>query len=124
MIDLAELDRIQAGKVVRLRELLKEPAEQVCLLTPYRDRLAESEPLSRLVNARLTEIDLTLHDDGFALVFVNGDKVRVQAISTARNMTSWHEAAGGVLKRLGCASVDRVLVTRVYDQSLVFGEER
>ena len=112
------------NEVVRLRELLKEPAEQVCLLTPYRDRLDETEPLSDRVNAQLKAIDLTLQDGGFALVFVNGDKISVQRLIGQHNLTNWHEAAGRVSKRLGCANVDRVLVIRVYDGWLVFGEER
>lgn len=124
VIDLAGLDGIRVGEVVRLHELLKEPAEQVCLLTPYRDRLDETEPLSQWVNAHLTSIELTLQDGGFALVFVNGDKVSVQYLSARSDLTNWHEAAGRISKRLNCANVDRVLVTRVYDHWLVFGEER
>lgn len=128
VIDLADLDRIKVGEVVRLRDLLKEPAEQVCLLSPYRDRLDETEPLSQLVNAHLKAVDLTLHDNGFALVVVNGDNVSVQIISGARHdIDTWHEGARRVLKRLGCASADRVLVTLVQDPlwpRLVFGEER
>jgi hypothetical protein len=124
IVDPADLDRIRAGEVVRLRELLKEPAEQVCLLTPYRDRLDETERLSHRVNAHLKAIDLTLQDGGFALVVVNGDKISVQLLSRRSDLTNWHEAAGRITKRLGCANVDRVLVTRVYDHWLVFAEER
>lgn len=128
LIDLADLDRIKVGEAVRLRELLKEPAEQVCLLTPYRDRLDETEPLSSQVNAHLKAIGLRLQDNGFALVAVNGDKASVQILSRSRRyMAAWHEGAGRILKRLGCASPDRVLVTLVQDPlwpTLVFGEER
>jgi hypothetical protein len=38
MIDPSDLAKIHIGEVVRLRGLLKVPAERVCLLTPYRDR--------------------------------------------------------------------------------------
>lgn len=124
LVDPADLDRIKAGEVVRLRELLKAPAEQVCLLTPYRDRLDEAEPLSRRVNAHLNAIDLELQDGGFALVFANSDKISVQRLIGRHDLTNWHEAAGRISKRLGCANVDRVLVNRVYDGWLVFGEER
>jgi hypothetical protein len=127
MIDPADLDRIKIGEVVRLRELLREPAEQVCLLAPYRDRLEETEALSHQVNAHLTAMDLMLQDGGFALVFVNGDKVSVQLLSEARHdITVWHEGVGRIFKRLGCASADRVLMTKVQDlwPKLVFGEER
>jgi hypothetical protein len=128
IIDPADLERIKAGEVVRLRALLREPAEQVCLLTPYRDRLKETEPLSRQINPHLEAMNLTLQDDGFALVLVNGDKVSVQLLDGVRHdIVAWHEGAGRTLKRLGCASVDRVLVANVIDPlwpRLVFGEER
>lgn len=128
IVDPADLDRIKVGEVVRLRELLKEPGETVCLLVPYRDRLEETEPLSHQVNAHLKAMKLTLGDGGFALVLINGEKVSVQTLSAARHhMTFWHEAAGRILRRLGCASVDRVLVARVVDPfrpALIFGEER
>jgi hypothetical protein len=128
VIDPTDLDRIKAGEVVRLRSLVREPAEQVCLLTPYRDRLEETEPLSRQVNPHLKAMNLMLQDGGFALVFVNGDEVSVQLLSGARHdIVAWHEGAGRILKWLGCARVDRVLVTKVIDPlwpRLVFGEER
>jgi hypothetical protein len=128
IIDPTDLDRINAGEVVSLRALLRQPAEQVCLLTPYRDRLEEVEPLSHQVNPHLKAMNLTLQDGGFALVFVNGDKVSVQRLSEVRHdIVAWHEGAGRILKSLGCASVDRVLVTKVIDPlwpRLVFGEER
>lgn len=127
MIDLADLDRIKVGEVVRLRDLLREPAEQVCLLVPYRDRLEQTEPLSQQVNAHLAAIDLVLEDNGFALVFINGDKVSVQSLGgPQRDIINWHEGVGRIFKRLGCARVDRVLVTKVQDlwPKLVFGEER
>lgn len=125
MIDPADLDKIKIGEVVRLREILKEPAENVCLLSPYRDRLGEAEPLSHQVNAHLTAMGLMLQDGGFALVFVNGDKVSVQRLGETRhNVSAWHEGAGRILKPIGCTSVERVLVTRVHDNWLVFGEER
>lgn len=127
IIDLSDLQKIQIGDVVRLRELLKQPAEKVCLLSPYRDRLEESEPLSHQVHAHLNAIGLMLQDGGFALVSVNGDKVSVQRLSGARQyIAAWHEGAGRILKPLGCASADRVLVTKMQDlwPVLVFGEER
>jgi len=119
------LNRIGVNEVIRLRDLLEQPAQHVCLLAPYRDRLEENEPLSRQVNAHLVAMNLTLHDSGFALVIVNGDKVNVQILSVARhNIMFWHEAVQRIAKPLGCAQVDRVLVTRTYDGWLVFGEER
>lgn len=128
LVDPADLDRIKVGDVVRLRELLREPAEQVCLLTPYRDRLEETEPLSHQVNAHLAAIGLTLQDNGFALVLVNGDKVSVQNLSEVRHeIVRWHEGAGRILKPFDCASVDRVFVMNVIDPlrpRLVFGEQR
>ena len=125
VVDPADLDRIKVGEVVHLRELLKEPAEKVCLLTPYRDRLDETEPLSQQVNDHLKAMNLSLQDNGFALVFVNGDKISVQRLTGVRSsLTYWHEAVGRIFKRLGCANVDDVRVTRTYDFWLVFGERR
>jgi len=116
IIDPADLDKIKLGDVVRLSDLLKEPAEKVCLLSPYLDRLDETEPLAGQVNAHLKAIELTLERGAFALVLVNGDKVSVQLLGAARhNMHRWHEGGGRIGKRLGCADVDRVLVTRVHD---------
>jgi hypothetical protein len=73
-------------------------------------------------------MNLMLQDNGFALVFVNGDKVSVQILrGVRREIVRWHEGAGRILKPLGCASVDRVLVMNVLDPlwpRLVFGEER
>src|SRR5919106_2127139 len=63
MIDPSDLAKIQIGEVIRLRELLKVPAERVCLLTPYRDRLDETEPLGDLVNAHLKAMGLRLQDN-------------------------------------------------------------
>jgi hypothetical protein len=127
IINLSDLQKIQIGDVVRLSELLKQPAEKICFLSPYRDRLQESEPLSHQVNAHLKAMGLMLQDGGFALVSVNGDKVSVQRLSGARQyIVAWHEGAGRILKPLGCANADRVLVTKVHDlwPALVFGEER
>jgi hypothetical protein len=129
LIDPSDLARIQIGDVVRLRELLKEPAEKVCFLTPYRDRLEETEPLSNLVNAHLTAMGIRLQDNGFALVIVDGNKVTVQRLGGKRmyHLAAWHEGAGRILKPFRCASADRVLVTKVTDPlwpTLVFGEER
>ena len=122
------IDRIKVGEVVRLRDLLKVPAEQVCLLTPYRDRLPETEPLSQKVNAHLEAIDLWLQDNGFALVVTNGDKISAQHLTKVhQHLNVWHEAARRIFQPLGCASADRVLVTVVQDPAwptLVFGEER
>jgi hypothetical protein len=101
LIDPSDLDKINVGEVVRLRELLQEPAEQVCLLTPYRDRLDETEPLSHQVNPHLNAMNLMLHDNGFALVFINGDKVSVQILREVRHeIVRWHEGAGRILKPL------------------------
>jgi hypothetical protein len=127
IIDPADLDKITLGDVVRLSDLLREPAEKVCLLSPYLDRLDETEPLAGQVNAHLKAMDLTLQRGAFALVLVKGDKVSVQLLGAARhNMQRWHEAAGRVAKRLGCADADRVLVTKVHDlwPALVIVEEK
>ena len=65
------------------------------MLTPYRDRLEETEPLSHQVNPHLKAMNLMLQDGGFALVFVNGDKVSVQLLSGMRHdIVAWHEGAG------------------------------
>jgi hypothetical protein len=128
LIDPSELAKIQVGDVVRLSQLLKEPAETVCFLTPYRDRLDETEALSDRVNTHLDAMRLRLSGSVFALVFVNGDKVSVQRLSDRRlYIAAWHEGAGRIAKRLGCASANRVLVTKVTDPlwpTLIFGEER
>ena len=88
----------------------------------------ETEPVSDLVNEHLKAMGFRLEDNGFALVFFNGDKVTVQRLGAAKqNIAAWHEGAGRILKRLGCARADRVLVTGVQDALwpwLVFGEER
>ena len=128
MIDPSDLTKIQIGDIVRLSELLKSPAEKVCFLTPYQNRLAETEPLSRLVNAHLKAIDLYLDDNGFALVFVNRDKVRAQRIGKKPNPVStwhpWNQGVSRIFKPLGCATVERALVTRSPSGHLLFGEQR
>jgi hypothetical protein len=129
LIDPSDLAKTHVGEVIRLRDLLKVPAEKVCLLTPYRDRLDETEPLGDLVNAHLKAMAPRLQDNGFALVIVNGDQVTVQHIGGRKPyyLAAWHEGAGRILKRLHCADADRVFVTKVVDPlwpTLVFGEER
>ncbi|CAN5761302.1 hypothetical protein BH11PSE3_BH11PSE3_02000 [soil metagenome] len=127
IVDPAEFDVIKVGEVIPLRGLLKKPVDQICLLSPYRDRLDDAEPLSRLVNDRLKQISLELQDGAFGLVFVSGDEVEVQLLSGARyNIVPWHESAGRILKPLGCARTERIFVTKVQDlwPALVFGEER
>ena len=128
MIDPSDLAKLRIGDAARLSELLKEPAEKVCFLTPYRDRLAEAEPLSQQVNAHLKAIDLYLDDNGFALVFVNGDKVGVQRLGRKPNPVSiwhpWDQEASRLFKPLGCTSVDRALVARSSSGYLIFGEQR
>lgn len=127
VIDPADLDRIKLGDVVRLSELLKEPAEKVCLLRPYRDRLMHTEPLSDQVNAYLKQKGIWLDEGEFALVYVDGDKVTVQRLLAPRHaLVGWHEGAGRLVKELGCSTPDRILVTRVHDlwPMLVFGEQR
>lgn len=128
LIDPSALAKIQIGDVVRLSELLKEPAEQVCFLGPYQNKLAETEPLSQQVNAHLKAIGFELLDNGFALVFVHGDKVSVQYLNVGPNNVSiwfpWHQDVSRIFKPLGCAGVERALVTKSDGNSLLFGEQR
>lgn len=128
MFDPSDLAKMQAGDVVRLSELLKEPAEKVCLLGPYQNRLPETEPLSQQVNAHLEAIDLKLLDEGFALVFVNGDKVSVQRPGRGLNRVSawhpWNQEVSRIFEPLGCVTVDRALVIKSPSGHLLFGERR
>lgn len=124
MIDPSDLARLQIGDAARLSDLLKEPAEKVCFLTPYHYRLAETEPLSEQVNAHLKAIDLYLDDNGFALVFVNGGKVSVQRVRKVSIWHPWDQEASRIFKPLGCATVDRALVARSSSGYLIFGEQR
>jgi hypothetical protein len=124
LIDPSDLAKVQIGNVVHLSGLLKEPAEKVCLLTPYRDRLEETEPLSQQVNAHLKAVDLYLDDNGFALVFVNGDGVRVQRVRKVSTWHPWDQQVSRIFKPLGCSSVDRALVARSSTGYLIFGEQR
>jgi len=59
MIDPTDLQNIKLGQVVHLSGMLKKPAEAVCVLTAYRDRLDDNEPLSRQVNAHLAAMNFT-----------------------------------------------------------------
>ena len=127
MIDPSDLAKIQVGEVIRLSELLKDPAEKVCLLTPYQNSLNEAEPLSQLVNAHLKAIGFELLDNGYALVFVHGDKVSAQRIDSPNRVSDWHpwhQEASRIFKPLGCASVERAFVTRSSSTYLIFGEQR
>lgn len=128
MFDPSDLAKMQIGDVVRLSELLKEPAEKICFLTPYQDRLEEAEPLSQQVNAYLEAIDLRLEDGGFALVFVKGDKVSVQRPGRGLNPIStwhpWNQEGSRIFKPLGCTTIDRALVFRSSSGHLLFGEQR
>jgi hypothetical protein len=126
LIDPSDLEKIQVGDVVRLSELLKEPTEKVCFLTPYQNRLNEAEPLSQLVNAHLEAIGFELLDNGFALVFVHGDKVSAQRLDSPNRVSDWHpwhQEASRIFKPLGCTSVERALVTRSSSTYLIFGEQ-
>ena len=51
IVDPRDLQNIKLGEIVHLSGMLKKPAQAVCVLTAYRDRLNEEEPLSRRVNA-------------------------------------------------------------------------
>jgi hypothetical protein len=127
IIDPKDLENIKLGEVVRLSGLLKRPAEAVCVLAAYRDRLDEGEPLSRQVNAHLTAMKFGLHKGGWALVFVDGDKVSVQTFKERdHNMVTWHEGVPRNFKPVQCTSVARALVTKVdnFWPALIIGEER
>ncbi|WP_422001847.1 hypothetical protein [Reyranella sp.] len=127
VIDPADLDRIRVGDVVRLRDLLKRPAERVCQLRSYASRIDEKEPFSDRINAHLKAMGPYVPEGTHALIFVDDKKVRVQLFLLGRHrIQSWHEGAGRIASPLHCADVDRVIVTRVHDlwPTLVFGVER
>jgi hypothetical protein len=127
MIDPRDLEKIKLGEVVRMSEMLKRPAEAVCVLAAYRDRLDETEPFSRQVNAQLTAMNFTLHEGGWALAFVNGAKVDVQTFKQRHHyMVTWHEGVPRNFKPVHCTSVARALVTKVdnFWPALIIGEER
>ena len=128
MVDPKDLKNIKLGEVVRLSEMLKKPAEGVCVLTPYRGRLDEDEPLSRQVNTHLTAINYFGDTDGAqAFVFVSGDTVTVQAVSTPGvNIVAHHEGVPRTFKPVQCTTVARALLTKVdsFVASLLLGEER
>jgi hypothetical protein len=127
IIDPKDLENIKLGEVVRLSGLLKRPAEAVCVLAAYRDRLDDGEPLSRQVNAHLTAMKFGLHEGGWALVFVDGDKVSVQTFKERdHNMVTRHEGVPRNFKPVQCTSVARALVTKVdnFWPALIIGEER
>lgn len=127
MVDPKDLETIKLGEVVHLSELLKQPAHAVCVLTPYRDRLDENEPLSGQINSYLTTKNLTLYEGEWALVFVNGDNVSVQIFSRQQHyMVSRHEGVPKNFKPVDCTSVGRALVTKVLNlwPALIIGEER
>lgn len=124
MIDPSDLAKLQVGDAARLGDLLKEPAEKVCFLTPYRNRLEETDSLSQQVNAHLKAIDLYLDDNDFALVFVNGDKVRIQRVRKVSTWSPWDQEASANFKPFGCATLDRAVVARSSNGYLIFGEQR
>jgi len=127
LIDPKDLEMIKPGEVAHLSGMLKGPAEAVCVLTAYRDRLDETEPLSRQVNAYLTAMKFTLHEGGWALAFIDDDKVSVQTFKQRKhNMVIWHEGVPRNFKPVDCTSVARALVTKVefVGPALIFGEER
>jgi hypothetical protein len=127
MIDPRDLENIKFGEVVRLGGLLKAPAESVCVLTAYRDRVDDAEPLSRLVNTHLTAKKFFLGEGGWALAFVNGDKVSVQTFLQRKHyMVTWHEGARRILRPVQCTSVARAVVTKMdnFWPALIIGEER
>ncbi len=83
VIDPTDLKNIKLGEVVHLSGMLKKPAEAVCVLTPYRDALDESESLSRQVNAHLKAMNYAGDEGHWALAFVNADAATVQIVRVA-----------------------------------------
>lgn len=128
LIDPKDLQNIKLGEVIRLDGLLKKPAEAVCVLTPYRSRLDEREPLSRLVNAHLKAIKYFGDTEGAqAFVFVNGDTVTVQPVrAPGVTIVAHHEGALRLVKPVQCTLVTRAVLTKVdsFVPSLILGEAR
>ena len=126
IIDPKDLENVKPGEVVHLSGMLKRPAEAVCVLTAYRDRVDESEAFSRQVNAYLTAKKVSLGEGSWALAFVDGDKVSVQTFSGRTHyMVTWHEGARRILKPVQCTSIARAVVAKLdnFWPALVIGEE-
>ncbi len=127
IVDPRDLQNIKLGEIVHLSGMLKKPAQAVCVLTAYRDRLNEEEPLSRRVNAHMTAKKFALHEGAWALAFVDSEKVSVQTFSDRKYyMVTSHEGVPRNFKPVQCMSVARALVTKVENlwPALIFGEER
>jgi hypothetical protein len=128
MIDPRDLENIKLGEVVPMSEMLKRPADAVCVLTAYRDRLdEEKEPLGHQVNAHLAATNFTLHEGRWALAFVSNDKVSMQTFKERTHyVVPRHEGVPRNFKPIDCTSVARALVTKVefVGPALIFGEER
>ena len=128
VIDPKDLQNIKLGEVVRVDGPLKKPAEAICVLTPYRSRLDEREPLSQLVNTHLKGIKYFGDTESAqAFVFVNGDAVTVQPVRTPGvTIVAHHEGALRLIKPVQCTAVARAVLTKVdsFVPALVLGEAK
>jgi hypothetical protein len=126
VVDLNDLMRIQLGEIVHLSELLKQPAEMVCVLPPYTDKVDAEQPHSEQINAYLKSVNY-MATEGWAMLFVNGDTVMLQTFGAQPiTATRWHEGRPKGFKPVQCASVARAIVIKVdsFAPSLMLGEER
>jgi len=130
MISRSDLENVRVGEVVKVKPLLKQPAESVCVLHPHQESLSETQgPLAEKVNAQLAKKHYVDDDPLWALVFVDGGTVTVQVFDTSDKLS----LCGGPrnlskeVREVECTVASDARVTRAYrfgGPCLLFGEAR
>ncbi len=130
MISRSDLENVKVGDVVKVKPLLKLPAESGCVLHPHQESLSETNGrLADKVNAQLAKKHYVDDDPLWALAFLDGGTVTVQVFETSEKLSLCRgpRSLSKEIREVECTVADDARVTRAYrfgGPCLLFGEAR
>ena len=130
MVGRSDLESIEIGEMVKLKRLLKKPAEAVCVLDSHQGSLSDTKgPLAEKINAYLAKKHYVDDDLLWGFVFVEGNSVAVQVFETSERLglCKGRPNLSKEMRAVECASAGDAVVTRVYrfgGPCLLFGQAR
>ena len=62
-------------KYISVSEVFSRDSDFVCVLVPYQDRIHSDYPYSKLVNQKISSLDLSFGEGYWYMVFINEDEV-------------------------------------------------
>jgi hypothetical protein len=103
------LQAMKTGEIVRLTDIVKEPANAVCVLTPYENVISEKNELARRANTHLMSSKYEADEGHWAIVVISDEAVRVHRFKRSRHLDLdlGYEGSPFGFKPARCASMGR-----------------